>query len=238
MGAVGAVADVLDVHTTNCVVEVLPVGFSITLPLTSQSPAVSEMLVMFVAVALASATALPTNTVELISSPTLPACALSFVAVPLMPIADAGAIKPLAFNAPTLAAPVTPRVPVTVSLPPTVALFVTPRDARVLAPVTPNVPPTVSLPVTVAEANVAAPLIDTVDANVALPETARFVKVIGPPTVSVPPIVSLPVTVSEPAMLARPLTFNVVALTTPLNVPFVASSFCANAALISAVVGL
>lgn len=64
---------------------VVPAGIYPTRPLTSQSPAVKEIDVIFVPVPLVSETGAPEPTVEAIYSPTLPAPAESFVVVPTMP---------------------------------------------------------------------------------------------------------------------------------------------------------
>ena len=65
-----------------------------TLPSTSQSPAVRLMLVTLALVTLVSEMDEPVATVAVMTSPMLPACALSAPAVPLMPATVAGCNKP------------------------------------------------------------------------------------------------------------------------------------------------
>ena len=121
-----------------------------------------------------------------------------------------------------MVAPVTPRVPPTVSLPVTEALFkvarpevrrvereefpvtfkveervvapVTPRvELRVVAPVTPRVPPTVSLPVIDALLKVARPEVRRVERE-EFPVTFKVEeRVVAPVTPRVPPRVVAPV---------------------------------------------
>ena len=81
--SVGRVADVVLIPALLAVVVVL-VKFQFTLPSTSQSPAVREMLVTLAVVTVVRLTALPVATRELTTSPTLPADALPTAVVPTM----------------------------------------------------------------------------------------------------------------------------------------------------------
>ena len=71
-----------------------------TNPVTSQSPAVSEIDVTFFAVVEVSDTADPANTADETYSPTLPALASLLVVVPFIPV-----------SCPGVSSPVTPKVP-------------------------------------------------------------------------------------------------------------------------------
>lgn len=81
--AFGNVAEVSEVQSYSIVKPFVPVIK--TFPETSQSPAVSEIDVTFAAVAVVKLTADACRTVLLITSPTLPAAALSLVVVPIIP---------------------------------------------------------------------------------------------------------------------------------------------------------
>jgi len=80
-GKVGNASVVCDIEAAARIRTVPAAPVMTTLPLTSQSPAVSEMEVIVLAVAVTSETAAPTSTVDEIYSPIAPAAALSFVAV-------------------------------------------------------------------------------------------------------------------------------------------------------------
>jgi hypothetical protein len=90
--------------------------------------------------------------------------------------------------------------PVTPSVPPTVAAFVTPSEASVLTPVTPSVPPTVALPVTDALARFEAPAPSVPD-SVVLPLTEKLVTFASPArrsttsmlSAEIPPVAKKPV---------------------------------------------
>jgi hypothetical protein len=86
----GSVALVVPIADATLTVTVEPAGLVMTFPETSQSPAVSEIDVMFAVTVVVSATAEPAATVEEMYSPTLPACALSFVVVPTIPETEFG----------------------------------------------------------------------------------------------------------------------------------------------------
>lgn len=82
-GIVGSVAEAVLIAPTIPVI--VPEGLNATFPYTCQSPAVNVMLVIFAATFEVKATADPTKTVDDINSPTLPAAALLFVVVPIIP---------------------------------------------------------------------------------------------------------------------------------------------------------
>lgn len=83
-GIDGEVAEVVLIQPRISVTVVAAFGANPTQPHTSQSPAVSEMLVTLAGVPLVSETAEPNATVDSITSPTEPAAALLFVFVPTM----------------------------------------------------------------------------------------------------------------------------------------------------------
>lgn len=91
---VGIVADV--VLMPACVLPEVADNTKPTVPVTSQSPAVSEIEVTLAVVFVVSATADPAATVLLTNSPTLPALALLFVVVPTMPAVWLGVIVEVA----------------------------------------------------------------------------------------------------------------------------------------------
>lgn len=82
-GDVGRVAEVVDMPPIRPDGTVEPAGISATVPVISQSPAVSEIDVTFSGTAVVADTADPDGTVALIYSPTWPVSALSFVVVPV-----------------------------------------------------------------------------------------------------------------------------------------------------------
>ena len=84
-GSVGLEALVVLIQPAKELIVVVPAWSKQMFPRTSQSPAVRLMLVTLAAVPVVSDTALATSTVLSISSPTLPAAALSFVVVPMIP---------------------------------------------------------------------------------------------------------------------------------------------------------
>lgn len=79
----GCAAEVELVHPSTAKVDVV-VKVKPTLPHTFQSPAVKEIVVMFLTTLFVRLTALPDNTTLETNSPTLPAAALSLVVVPTM----------------------------------------------------------------------------------------------------------------------------------------------------------
>ena len=74
-------ADVLEIHPTFIIVVVAAFPAKITFPQTSQSPAVSEIEVIFAGVAVVKAVDDEATTLDT-NSPTLPAFASLFVVVP------------------------------------------------------------------------------------------------------------------------------------------------------------
>ena len=80
--AFGAVAEVVEIQLRKNWTLVVAAGIQGTLPHTSQSPAVSDILVTFLAVAVVHHPAEPEAILLVMNSPTLPAAALSFVPVP------------------------------------------------------------------------------------------------------------------------------------------------------------
>lgn len=75
---------VVEIPAINCVILVVAAVVNITIPQTSQSPAVREMLVMFSGVAVVMLTDEPLAIIDETYSPTLPAVALPTAAVPTM----------------------------------------------------------------------------------------------------------------------------------------------------------
>jgi hypothetical protein len=103
---------------------VVPAGMKVKEALTSQSPAVREILVTLRGVAVVMLTPVP---VAVTCSPTLPAAGLSFVTVPLMPMVEVGDIRPLApivVNEPARLPPVTAEF--TIAVVATCVVFVVP----------------------------------------------------------------------------------------------------------------
>ena len=90
LGAAGIEADVVEIPRTHC--ETVAVGVTQAVPLTSQSPAVRLILMIFVGVAVLI------EVVELdavTNSPMLPALALLLVVVPTMPFVWEGVTAPV-----------------------------------------------------------------------------------------------------------------------------------------------
>jgi hypothetical protein len=85
-GLVPNVALAVDIAANSVAGTVEPAGLSAIVAVTSQSPAESEIEVMFVGVLVVRETADPTRTVELTYCPIWPAAALSFVAVPVFAV--------------------------------------------------------------------------------------------------------------------------------------------------------
>jgi len=79
------VAETITASPAYAVAVVAPLPVNPTNPLTSQSPAVSEMLVISAVVPVVNATADPAPTAELTYSPITPTDALSLVVVPTKP---------------------------------------------------------------------------------------------------------------------------------------------------------
>jgi hypothetical protein len=105
---------------------------------TSQSPAVSEIDVMFAAVAVVNATELPDETVETIYSPTLPAFALLFVVVPTMPAVCDGVIVDVATSVVTLAPAGVPAPRLPFNAPPVLLSVVNEPVDAVVEPIGPG----------------------------------------------------------------------------------------------------
>jgi hypothetical protein len=84
-GNVGRAADVVLMPPCSLLTTVEAPVTTPTFPQTSQSPAVSEILVTLAPTPVVSATADPVATLLETNSPTLPALALLFVVVPTMP---------------------------------------------------------------------------------------------------------------------------------------------------------
>lgn len=97
------VADAVLMPPTMMLVVVPPAGNVANMPLTSQSPAVREMLVQLAATPELTATPVPVFTTN---SPTLPEFALLFVVVPTMPAVWLGVIAPVAVKAAAFTVPV------------------------------------------------------------------------------------------------------------------------------------
>jgi len=132
----GKVLLVVFIPPRSNVVFVVPPPLKPSVPKTSQSPAVSEMLVIVLGALLTKETAAPMATDDVITSPTLPAFAALFVVVPTIPAVCDGVIVLLAVivvNAPVLAV-VAPTVPLMLMLAVPVRLVTVPLDGVPSAP--------------------------------------------------------------------------------------------------------
>jgi hypothetical protein len=97
----GRVADVVEIHPRLMITPVPAAPLKATLPQTSQSPAVSEMLVTSAFVLEVSDEVL-SATILLTYSPTLPAAALLFVVVPTTPVVVLNVMLGIVKPAPTV----------------------------------------------------------------------------------------------------------------------------------------
>lgn len=163
-----------------------PAAVICAVPLTSQSPAVKVILVTFAAMFVVSA--IPVAT-AFAYSPTLPACALSAAAVPLMPIVVDGVISPVAVRAAAVAVPV--------NVGDANGAYVDAALAVVKYPATDAPPGIVTVPVNVGEASGAAPMRDNSAGAVVTP--------VPPFTTGVMPVKAAAETLPQPAVLVGPL---------------------------------
>lgn len=103
----GSVADVVDAQPKPFENVVVPLTSNIIRPVTSQSPAVREIEVIFAATPVVSATSLADGITLSMYSPKLPVLALLLVVVPTMPAVWDGVIAPVVLsvvNAPVFGA--------------------------------------------------------------------------------------------------------------------------------------